>query len=113
MSATTERNWKQQFPSWPDDITALVTELESLGFTDESWGNDACPSFHLRVGNSMVLVVWIDCIDPSMRDCGEQSCRFGFSINTCDASESLTYLRGIGTDDWSAIITASKFLGGK
>ncbi len=101
MSATTERNWKQQFPSWPDDITALVTELEALGFTDESWGNDASPRCD-KIVNGTRITVWIESADQSIREF-EESTRFHVcATSATDAQEDI--MCGCSTDEWSSVL---------
>ena len=101
MSATHAPNWKQQFPSWPDDITALATELEALGFTDESWGNDACPRFDKKIGDTLIAV-WIDAIDIDQRD---SQCvnRFAVCSGSSENGEPIK-LVGSSTHSWADVL---------
>jgi hypothetical protein len=39
------------------------------GFIDESWHNDAMPNF---VNPDLKLRLWIDWLDPEMRDCEDE-----------------------------------------
>jgi hypothetical protein len=43
-----------------------ASALAPLGFTDESYGNDVCPSF---VNPARSLVVFADHVDPAQREC--------------------------------------------
>tara|TARA_R110000868_G_C10487460_1_gene729876 strand:+ start:170 stop:454 length:285 start_codon:yes stop_codon:yes gene_type:complete len=49
------------FPDFDDSVSC--ERLLALGFTDESWGNDACPSFE-RDG----VAIYVDYADPSLSE---------------------------------------------
>lgn len=47
--------------------TSVAELLINSGFTDTSWGNDACPSFE-KEGNRYKITVFIECIEQSYRE---------------------------------------------
>lgn len=50
------------------DSFKLGFDLASLPFLiDQSWHNDACPSFHFTVGDDFYLL-WVDFENPDMRE---------------------------------------------
>lgn len=55
--------YQQEFPSFG----ILDVELPE-GFEDESWHNEAMPSFTKELFNGQYLRLWIDYADPSMRE---------------------------------------------
>ncbi len=59
-----------------------VAKIESLGFVDESYGNDTCPKMTFDAGCFRV-VMFIDAIDPDMRDEGGES-QFQAALYTCN-----------------------------
>ena len=59
--------YQREFPDFPD----FGFDPRDHGFDDESWHNNACPSF--RRGN---LVFWCDHEDRTQRDLGPESPRF-------------------------------------
>jgi len=52
-----KRTWKNQFTGLGADMPKIANKLESLGFIDESWGNDICPKFF---SIDLNLMVWVD-----------------------------------------------------
>lgn len=67
--------------------------LESLGFVDASYGNDAAPSFY---NERLGLRLWIDAIDPEDREC--EGPRLAL-VETDGEGEFLREV--IATDSWS------------
>ena len=60
----------------------LFEALSVRGFTDWSWGNDACPKF----GSSSKrhgLYIWVDAKDPGQRELGRDHARF--TVWECDS----------------------------
>jgi hypothetical protein len=57
------RNYRNQFHRdyWPPE--AMLPALARL--TDESWGNDVCPSFRTNDGQ---FVLWVDAEEPEDRE---------------------------------------------
>ena len=55
-----------QFNAKLYDLEA-VKKLESMGFIDDSWGNDSCPKFYYS-GEGYVVQIWIETTDPDMRE---------------------------------------------
>ncbi len=55
-----------QFDSRLYDLDAFG-KLESLGFSDDSWGNDTCPKLW-RDGKGYRVQIWIETMDPEMRE---------------------------------------------
>lgn len=60
------RTIHNQFDAKLYDLDA-VRKLESMGFIDDSWGNDSCPKFYYS-GKGYVVQIWIETVDPSMRE---------------------------------------------
>ncbi len=51
------RTWENQFDDLGKDMPKIARKLESLGFMDESWGNDICAKFY---SDHFSLMVWVD-----------------------------------------------------
>ncbi len=64
-----------------------VAKLESLGFVDESYGNDTCPKMTFN-GNGFHVNIWIEAIDPDMReedgDPQFQACLYAYGVEGMD-----------------------------
>lgn len=72
----TARTFRTEFPDF-DDATAPAALL-ALGFSDQSWHNDVCPSFdHGAAG----VAVWVDYVDQAKREFPEGE---RFSVMPCD-----------------------------
>ena len=93
-----------QFNAKLYDLDA-VRKLESMGFEDDSWGNDSCPKLWYE-GKGYTVLIWIETIDPNMREFeGEK--QFTATLQTCgvegmsdgehwiDGTESLEDLCGL------------------
>ena len=65
-------NYKTEFPDYDD-------ELHFEGFTDTSWHNDMCPSFHYDLGHGVGIRVWADYKDKARQEVPEWP-RFGIDI---------------------------------
>jgi hypothetical protein len=61
-----------------------ASALAPLGFTDESYGNDVCPSF---VNTARQLAVFVDHVDPGQRECEGQR----FTIQQTDECGHVLY----------------------
>ncbi|MEI6282075.1 MAG: hypothetical protein WCP82_05075 [Alphaproteobacteria bacterium] len=71
--------YRKEFPSADQQIEPLVLAfLAGLGFTDQSWHNDMCPSFLLSENK---IAVYIDCADREKREFPEAE---RFSIHPID-----------------------------
>ncbi len=57
---------ENQFNAKHYDLSA-VRKLESMGFVDDSWGNDSCPKLWYE-GKGYVVQIWIETVDPNMRE---------------------------------------------
>jgi hypothetical protein len=95
--------WAQEFPEFPPaDIPPMPA-----GFIDDSWGDDACPSFRRDERESCVRI-WIAEADEYARDAESQT-RFSIArewddgripdalLDTDDWSEVLAYIAAMGT----------------
>ncbi len=95
---------ENQFDAKLYDLDA-VRKLESMGFEDDSWGNDSCPKL-LYEGKGYTVLIWIETVDPNMREFeGEK--QFTATLQTCgvegmrdgehwiDGTESLEGLCGL------------------
>jgi hypothetical protein len=54
-------NFREEFPNYPADQMPQLPE----GWTDHSWGNDACPSF---VFEAKQIALFVDYPDPKDRE---------------------------------------------
>lgn len=68
------------------------------GWIDQSWRNDACPSFRLPGA----LVAWIDFADPTQRDAPSQP-RFALCRTDDEGASAGMVIAG---DDWRSILDA-------
>ena len=75
------RTYQNQFPTFGE----LPIDFESLGFTDDSWGNDTCPSFARND-----FKVWVEFENMDDRESGGE--RFCFVRSNED-----------GEPDWETI----------
>lgn len=75
--------YKTEFPDFPDaDIPPVFL---AAPWRDQSWHNDACPSFARPLGDGKEVHVYVDYVDESARDiCGEG--RFCVSLTDDDGS---------------------------
>lgn len=91
------RTYITEFPSFAGDDACV--RLLQAGWRDDSWHNDACPSF---LSPSATVKVFVAEIDPSERevDCGGR-----FSLYTIDADGEIDYDADITmTDDLSVVL---------
>ena len=70
--------WREEFPDF--DGAADCASLVADGWEDVSWHNDTSPSFE-RHG----IVVWVDYVDPSLREFPERVLRFSVMTRHNDA----------------------------
>ena len=70
--------YREEFPDF-DDAESCVS-LIGDGWEDVSWHNDTSPSFE-RSG----VVIWVDYVDPSLREFPERYDRFAVMIRGNDA----------------------------
>jgi hypothetical protein len=58
-------SFRAEFPEYPaGDIPSVVLKEP---WRDESWHNDACPSFSRALGGKRSVHVYVDHLDPAMR----------------------------------------------
>lgn len=86
-------NWREEFDAGYA-VPQQVLELVSEGLAeDTSWHNDECPSFSAldQDGEPMVRI-WVEHVDPDMREHGADSQRFRVQYvpEEADAEELLT-----------------------
>lgn len=86
------RTFRTEFPAF--DVCPQAVQLLAAGFSDESWHNDACPSFHSPDGTRRV---WADFADADLRD--SDAPRFG--VQALDGEEAGEYL--LSTDSWAEV----------
>lgn len=86
-------SYRTEFP----DFDPATMPAIPAGFEDESWHNDACPSFHHE---GLRLTIWVDYADPQHRDSAD-STRFAL-IRTDEERTWLGEL--VDSDDWSDIL---------
>ena len=55
-------NYKTEFPQFDDNISLPE------GWEDESWHNNACPSFSKPLNDNFRVVLWYDYKKPELRD---------------------------------------------
>tara|TARA_Y100000361_G_scaffold47054_1_gene40768 strand:- start:2683 stop:3054 length:372 start_codon:yes stop_codon:yes gene_type:complete len=75
------------------DLDAM-RKLESLGFVDESYGNDSCPKMTFN-GNGFHVNIWIEAIDPDMReedgDPQFQACLYVYGADCAEGMDNKSY----------------------
>lgn len=87
-------SYKTEFPDF-----ALDVEIPE-GFADQSWHNDVCPRFDKQLPDETSLVIWIDYLNPTDRECPNEK-RFAVALydDECTHIETL-----IESDSWQEII---------
>ena len=84
--------FKTEFPDFPAaDMPAIPA-----GWTDQSWHNDACPSFNTGSG----MVVFIDFADPTLKEF-EDTKRFTVHSDPEKADSNDVLFE---TDDWAEVL---------
>lgn len=88
--------FQTEFPDFPAaDFPALPE-----GFTDSSWGNDACPSM---INEAIRLHIFVDYLDPAKRNFGGEQPRF--QVAALDENGSFTGEDSLlDTDDWTEVL---------
>ena len=85
-------SFKVEFPDYPaGDLPTLPA-----GFVDQSWHNDACPSF---VNEALKVQLYIDYLDPAMRECGPAINRFNISTTDDDYTHDV-----FSSNDWDEVL---------
>lgn len=72
--------WRDEFGeefAVPQEVVEMVDDGR---LTDESWHNDACPSFTARRADGKQVRLWVDHPDPQMREMGSEWPRFGLQV---------------------------------
>lgn len=85
-------NYREEFPDFPASDMPVIPE----GFIDESWHNDAMPTFRHPAKN---LSIYVDFADPARRENPDWEERFHVAA-TSDEGEFEPLL---STNDWSAV----------
>lgn len=83
-------SWRNEFAGReevfdvPPSITGLkVPQARLHGLEDMSWHNDACPSFGLRMTESLDLRIWCEAVRPDDRESGSDH-RFTINASAWD-----------------------------
>lgn len=71
------RTLQSEFPDYPADTLPVIE-----GFEFEPWHNDACPRFVRRFDDGCELSVFVDYLNPDMRECAGD--RFTMTIGDSD-----------------------------
>jgi len=58
-------NYKYEFPDFDYEIPDL-----GKGWIDSSWHNDTCPSFEYTTKQGVVYRLWIEYLNPDIREVG-------------------------------------------
>ena len=77
------------FPNYDGELPTLV------GFVDDSWQHDACPSL---LNKEREYKLWVDYVDPARRECGGAR----YTLCAYDESED-QYLYLFSSDSLSTI----------
>lgn len=85
--------FREEFPTFNPDTLPAIPE----GWTDNSWHNNACPSFNTGRGH----IVFVDFADPADRDNGPEIKRFSVQVDPEIANVDDPLL---DTDDWQEVI---------
>lgn len=90
---------EQEFPEFTLDV-----EIPA-GFSDESWHNDAMPSFVREFDNGRTLTIFVDYAERAKSDYSEREDwkRFSLFMGSVDGIEEdpIVY-----TDDWDEVLIA-------
>lgn len=87
-------SYKTEFPHFILDVTIPD------GFADQSWHNNACPSFEKQLPDGQYLIIWVDYADPKDRDYS-QFPRFSIDLHDTDYCHVDTL---IASDNWQDIL---------
>jgi hypothetical protein len=87
-------SYKTEFPHFTLDV-----EIPA-GFDDQSWHNNACPSFEKKLPDGQYLIIWVDYADPKDRDYS-QFPRFSIDLHDTDYCHVDTL---IASDNWQDIL---------
>lgn len=90
-----DRNYANQFGDFVLDVEIPPT------WEDDSWGNDACPSWRVSTPAGD-LKVWVDYADPQLREMGPETPRFGVDRFVDGETDDLAEL--LVTDDWNDVL---------
>lgn len=90
-------NWRTEFRDFPaEDMPQIPSN-----WIDESWHNDACPSFKIcERSDGNFLRVWVDFADVSQREVQDGK-RFILYVTNSEASYIETLCE---TDDWEEVL---------
>lgn len=84
--------YREEFPDFdPADMPAIPSD-----WADESWHNDACPSFYVGCDAIDELRIYIDYADPDRREVKGNG---RYIVLAGDDSECL-----LESDDWNAVL---------
>jgi hypothetical protein len=93
--------WQREFPDYPADAMPALPE----GWTDQSWHNNACPSF---LHDASGLSLWVDYPEPGQR---EHATARRFLLSLCSHRDPVHGWQSTGddtdcfaTDDWAALL---------
>lgn len=92
----TPRHYLKEFP----DLAGPMPEADHLiaaGWDDQSWHNDACPSF---VSPCETMRLWVEFPNEAMRDNPERFCLTAWDADA-DHSEHAVLLV---TDNWAEVL---------
>ena len=108
--------YKEEFDTDYHPSQSIVDTIESLGFEDNSWHNNVCPSWTLGVDKETDYLggyeLFINAINEDLRECCG-SCRFTllkFDDNLNSSYEVQTVLE---TEDFDAMVAFIKTMGDK
>lgn len=88
-------DYRKEFPDFdPASLPVIPAHWQ-----DESWHNDACPFFVMGA----TMGVFVDYVDPAMRECGADVPRFSV-VRLEDGAHPLQPSTIIATDDWCAVL---------
>ena len=62
--------WREEFAGRSIDYDIPESIIRMEGLEDTSWHNNACPSFGLRITESMELTIWCDAPNQDDRESG-------------------------------------------
>jgi len=97
------RTYATEFPDFPADALPAIPPA----MVDESWHNDACPSFYDAAGRALL---WVDYPDPMRRDNGPDMPRFAVLLQLRDDDGAIVLEQPDGTayegDEWAEALTA-------
>jgi hypothetical protein len=108
-------DYKTEFPDFESEIPSVFL---ASPWTDQSWHNDATPSFARSFDDGREIHVYVDELDPAKRDYwtargGVQGPLPRFTVRTTDRDGSFDEDEGFSSESLAAVLDHVGFLVGE